>query len=60
MDKHLRVVGLAIAQPIFHVVGMADTGTIVLRKRCPWGALLPLMAQLSPVVVGMAAWGGAP
>ena len=44
---------------MFRVVGMDDTGTIVSRKRLPRGALMPCMAQLSPVVVGMEACGGA-
>jgi hypothetical protein len=33
MEKNLRVVGIEIAKQMFHVVGMDDTGTIVLRKR---------------------------
>jgi transposase len=59
MKKHLRVLGIDSATQIFHVVGMDDTGTIVLRKRLPRGALMPFMAQLSPVVIGMEACGGA-
>jgi transposase len=59
MKKHLRVLGIDIAKQIFHVVGMDDTGTIVLRKRLPRGALMPFIAQLSPVVIGMEACGGA-
>lgn len=57
MEKHLRVLGIDIAKQIFHVVGMDETGNIVLRKRLPRGALMPFMAQLSPVVIGMEAWG---
>jgi transposase len=56
---HVRVLGLAMAQQIFHLVGMDDTGTVGLRKRCPRGALLALIAQLPPVVIGMEACGGA-
>jgi transposase len=58
MKKHLRVLGIDIAKQMFHVVGMDDTGTIGLRKRLPRGALMPFMAQLSPVVIGMEACGG--
>lgn len=59
MGKHLRVLGIDLAKPMFHVVGMDETGHMVLRKRLPRGALLPFMAQLSPVVIGMEACGGA-
>ena len=59
MEKHLRVLGIDSAKPIFHVVGMDDTGNMVWRKRVPRGALMPFMAQLSPVVIGMEACGGA-
>jgi transposase len=59
MKKNIRVLGIDIAKQIFHVVGMDDTGTIVLRKRLPRGALKPFVAQLSPVVIGMEACGGA-
>ena len=56
---HVRVLGIDIAKQIFPVVGMADSGTIVLRKRCPRGALMSFIAQLPPVVIGMEACGGA-
>ena len=56
---HVRVLGIDIAKEIFHIVGMDDSGTVVLRKRCPRGALMPCMAQLPPVVIGMEACGGA-
>jgi transposase len=59
MKTNLRVLGIDIAKQIVHVVGMDGTGTIVLRKRIPRGALRPFMAQLSPVVIGMEACGGA-
>ena len=55
----VRVLGIDIAKQIFHVVGMDDSGTVMLRKRCPRGALMPFMAQLPPVVIGMEACGGA-
>ena len=34
---HVSVLGIDLAKQIFHVVGMDDTGTVVLRKRCPRG-----------------------
>jgi transposase len=58
MEKYLRFLGIDIAKQIFYVVGMDETGNIVLRKCLPRGALMPFMAQLSPVVIGMEAWGG--
>jgi hypothetical protein len=33
-----------MAKQMFHVVGMDDTGTVVLRKRCLRGALMSLIA----------------
>ena len=33
---HVSVLGMDMAQQMFPVVGMDDTGTVVLRKRCPW------------------------
>ena len=56
---HVRVLGIDIAKQIFHIVGMDDTGTVVLRKHCPRGALMSLIAQTPPVVIGMEACGGA-
>jgi transposase len=56
---HVRVLGIDIAKQIFHVVGMDDSGTVVLRKRCPRGALMSFIAQLPPVVIGMEVCGGA-
>jgi hypothetical protein len=33
MAKPLRVWGIDMAKPMFHLVGLDDTGKIVLRKR---------------------------
>jgi hypothetical protein len=33
MEKHLTVLGIDSAKQMFHIVGMDDTGKIVLRKR---------------------------
>ena len=33
MEKKLSVVGIDIAQQVFHLVGMEEHGTIVMRKR---------------------------
>ena len=59
MQQHLSVVGIDLAKRVFHVAGMDDRGKIVLRKRLTREALLPFIAQLPPVVIGMEACGGA-
>jgi hypothetical protein len=33
MAQHMSVLGIDIATLVFHVVGMDDTGAVVLRKR---------------------------
>ena len=45
----VSVLGIDLAKQIFHVVGLDDAGNVVLRKRCPRGALLPLIAQMGIV-----------
>ena len=52
MEKNLRVLGIDMAQQIFHVVGMDETGKIALRKRILRGALMSFIAQMPPVVTG--------
>jgi transposase len=59
MAQTMSVLGIDIAKLVFHVVGMDDSGTVVLRKRCPRGALMPFIARLPPVVIGLEACGGA-
>jgi transposase len=56
---HVRVLGIDLAKQICQIVGMDDTGPVVWRKRCPRAALRSVIAQLPPVVSGMAAGGGA-
>jgi len=59
MQQPLSVVGIDLAKRVFHVAGMDDKGKIVLRKRLTREALLPFIARLPPVVIGMEACGGA-
>jgi transposase len=59
MKQDISVVGIDIAKRVFHLVGMDDRGKIVLRQRCSRGEVLPLMANLGPVTIGMEACGGA-
>jgi hypothetical protein len=49
-----------LAKRVFPVVGMDETGHIVLTKRLTREALLPFIAPLPPLVLGMEACGGAP
>jgi transposase len=55
----VSVLGIDIGKQVFHVVGMHDTGTIIWRKRLTRSALMPFMARIPPVVIGMEACGGA-
>jgi hypothetical protein len=48
-----------LAKRVFHLVGMDEAGHVVLKKRLTREALLPFIAQLSPVMIGMEACGGA-
>jgi transposase len=59
MKQKATVVGIDLAKRMFHLVGMKETGHVVLTKRLTREALLPFIAQLSPVVIGMEACGGA-
>jgi transposase len=59
MQQHLSVVGIDLAKRVFHVAGMDERGKIVLRKRLTREALLPFIARLPPVVIGIEACGGA-
>jgi len=55
----MNVLGIDIAKHVFHAVGMDNTGEIVFRKRLSRHDLMPFMAKLPPVLIGMEACGGA-
>ena len=55
----VSVLGIDLAKQVFHVVGVDEAGTIVWRRRLTRSALMPFIAQLPPVVIGMEACGGA-
>jgi transposase len=55
----VSVLGIDLAKQMFHVVGLDDAGNVVLRKRLTRSGLMPFMAQMAPVVIGMEACGGA-
>jgi transposase len=59
MKQDVSTVGIDLAKKIFHLVGTDTTGKIVWRKRLTRNALVPFMAQLPPVTIGMEACGGA-
>jgi transposase len=59
MKQKMTVLGIDLAKRVFHLVGMNETGHIVLKKRLTREALLPFIAQLPPVLIGLEACGGA-
>ncbi len=59
VKHHLSGLGIDIAKRVFHVVGMDERGQIVLRKRLSRHDLMPCIATLPPVLIGMEACGGA-
>jgi transposase len=59
MAPQISVLGIDLAKLVFHIVGMDDTGHVVLRKRMACGALLHLIATLPPALIGMEACGSA-
>lgn len=59
MKQAMRVLGVDIAKRVFHAVGMDERGKIVLRQRLSRNALMPFLATLPPVRIGMEACGGA-
>jgi transposase len=56
MKQKATVLGIDLAKRVFHLVGMDDAGHVVLKKRLTREALLPFIAQVSPVIIGMEAW----
>jgi transposase len=59
MQQEMSVLGVDIAKRVFHAVGTDATGKIVFRKQLYRHALIPFIAQLPPVLIGMEACGGA-
>jgi len=59
MKQELSTVAIALAKKIFHLVGADTTGKILRRKRLTRNALMPFLAQLPPVLIGIEACGGA-
>jgi transposase len=59
MKQEMHVLGIDMAKHVFHAVGMDDTGKIVLRKRWSRHDLIPFVAKLPMVLIGIEACGGA-
>ena len=59
MKQEMNVLGIDIAKRVFHAVGMDDTDKIVFRKRLSRHDLMPFIAKLPPVLIGIEACGGA-
>ena len=59
MKQEMHVLGIDIAKHVLHAVGMADRGNVVYRKRVSRHALIPCIAKLPPVRIGIEACGGA-
>src|SRR5215510_7896690 len=57
--KKLSVIGIDIAKQVFHLVGMDEQGTILVRKRLYRAQVMAFIAQLPPMLIGMEACGGA-
>ncbi len=59
MQHALRTVAIDLAKKVFHLVWTDTTGKILWRKRLTRHALMPFITQLSPVLIGLEACGGA-
>ena len=59
MAPTISVRGIDIAKLVFHVVGMDDSGPVVLRQRLARRAWLTFMANVPPLRSGMEACGSA-
>jgi transposase len=59
MKQEMSVLGIDSAKRLFHAVGMDERGKIVWRKRWSRHDLIPFIAKLPPVLIGIEACGGA-
>jgi hypothetical protein len=53
MPHHLHIVAIDLAKKVFHLVGSDMAGTILWRKRLTRHVLMPFIAQLPPVLIGL-------
>src|SRR4029453_11137409 len=59
MQHELHTVAIDLAKKVFHLVGTDTLGKMLWRKRLTRHALMPFIAQLPPVLIGIEACGGA-
>src|SRR5262252_488110 len=59
MKHDMHVFWIDIAKRVFHAVGRDDRGNVVYRKRVSRPGLIPCIAKLPPVRIGLEACGGA-
>jgi transposase len=59
MQQELHSVGIDVAKQVFHRVGADTTGKMLWRKRLSRHALMPFIAPLPSVCIGIEAGGGA-
>jgi transposase len=59
MKQELDTVGIDLAKKVFHLVGTDTRGKMLWRKRLTRPTLMPFIAQLPPVRIGLEACGGA-
>lgn len=59
MTQQLHTVAIDLAKKVLHLVGADTTGNMLWRTRLTRHALMPLIAQLPPVLIGLDACGGA-
>jgi len=55
----VSTIGLDLAKNVFQVHGIADDGSVVIRRQLRRGEVLPLFSGLAPCLVGMEACGSA-
>jgi len=53
MKPEMSVLGIDMAKRVFHAVGMDERGKIVLRERLSRHDLMPFLAKLPSVLLGM-------
>ena len=59
MKHEMHVLGIDLAKRMFHAVGMANRGNVVYRQRLSRHDLIPCIAKLPSVLIGLEACGGA-